>query len=113
MNFSPDESTIEIDVQRTDDCLRVSVLDQGVGIPRNELETIFDKFTQSSKTRSGAGGTGLGLAICEEILAAHEGSIWAENRPQDGASVTFEIPFEMKHAEASGNEDMAPMETGG
>jgi two-component system sensor kinase FixL len=113
VSFSPDESTIEIDIQRTDDCLRVSVLDQGVGIPRSELETIFDKFTQSSKTRSGAGGTGLGLAICEEILTAHEGSIWAENRPQDGAVLTFEVPFGMEHANASGNEDMAPVETNG
>ena len=59
--------------------LRLTLEDQGVGIPEAELETIFDKFVQSSKTKSGAGGTGLGLAICREIVLAHGGRIGARN----------------------------------
>ncbi len=73
--------------------LQLSVLDQGVGIPEAELDTIFDKFIQSSKTRTGAGGTGLGLAISKEIIEAHAGKIWADNNPQGGALFHFLIPL--------------------
>ncbi|MBU3915656.1 HAMP domain-containing histidine kinase, partial [bacterium] len=74
--------------------MHVSVRDQGVGIPEGELSFIFDKFTQSSKTKTGAGGTGLGLAICEEIIKAHSGEIWAENNPEGGATFNFVLPLE-------------------
>ncbi|MFO1242413.1 MAG: ATP-binding protein [Rickettsiales bacterium] len=65
--------------------------DQGVGIPDEELELIFDKFVQSKKTKTGAGGTGLGLAICKSIVEAHNGRIWAENTG-GGARFTVMIP---------------------
>ncbi len=78
--------------------LRVSVSDQGVGIPEDELELVFDRFTQSSLTKTGAGGTGLGLAICKEIIIAHQGKIWAENNPEGGASFSFELPYEAEIA---------------
>lgn len=68
------------------------VTDQGVGIPEGELEEVFDKFVQSSKTRSGAGGTGLGLSICREIVAQHQGRIWAEHVEGGGARVSFLLP---------------------
>jgi signal transduction histidine kinase len=69
--------------------LALTVQDEGSGIPEDELETIFDKFVQSSKTKSGAGGTGLGLSICRQIVQDHGGRIWAGNRPQGGAFITF------------------------
>ena len=94
VKFSPDRELIEIEIAQNDGWLTVSVCDNGVGIPEDELETVFDKFIQSSKTRTGAGGTGLGLAICREIINAHNGRIWAENRPQGGARFSFEIPTE-------------------
>jgi signal transduction histidine kinase len=72
--------------------LAVSVEDQGEGIPEPELESVFDKFVQSSHTKSGAGGTGLGLAICKEIVEAHGGTISARNLPDGGAAVSFVIP---------------------
>ncbi len=72
--------------------LRCSVGDEGPGIPENELETVFEKFTQSSSTKSGAGGTGLGLPICREIVKAHGGRIWAENREPKGALFSFVVP---------------------
>lgn len=72
--------------------LSLSVADQGVGIPDDELETIFDKFVQSSKTLTGAGGTGLGLAISKEIVEEHGGIIQAHNNPQGGAVFTFSLP---------------------
>ena len=72
--------------------VHVSVSDQGVGIPDGELEQIFDKFVQSSKTKTGSGGTGLGLSICKEIVCDHRGRIWAENNPQGGARVSILLP---------------------
>jgi signal transduction histidine kinase len=70
----------------------VSVIDQGVGIPEDEVDTIFDKFIQSSKTKTGAGGTGLGLAICKQIVEDHGGRIWVENRGEEEALFCFTIP---------------------
>ena len=78
------------------DSVVVSVRDQGQGVPENELGNVFDKFYQSSKTKTGAGGTGLGLAICQEIITAHKGRIWAENNPDIGANFLFEIPLSLE-----------------
>lgn len=73
--------------------LVTKVKDQGVGIPEAELNTVFDKFIQSSETDTGAGGTGLGLAICKEIIEGHKGIIWAENNTEEGSTVSFLLPF--------------------
>jgi signal transduction histidine kinase len=73
--------------------ISLTVSDEGIGIPEDELETVFDRFTQSSKTRTEAGGTGLGLAICKEIITGHGGCIHALNNPDGGARVTFIIPL--------------------
>jgi signal transduction histidine kinase len=70
-----------------------SIHDQGIGIPQDELESIFDKFVQSTKTKSNAGGTGLGLSICRQIMDAHHGKIWAENAKEGGACFHFWIPL--------------------
>jgi signal transduction histidine kinase len=72
--------------------LKFVLRDEGPGIPEQELDNIFDKFVQSSKTSTGAGGTGLGLAICKEITTAHNGKIWAENAPLGGAMFFVVIP---------------------
>ncbi len=76
--------------------LSVSIKDEGPGIPDDELSFIFDRFAQSSKTKTGAGGTGLGLAICHEIIKGHNGLIWAENNPENGATFSFLLPYEQE-----------------
>lgn len=73
--------------------IKVSIIDQGPGIPDEELDAIFEKFTQSSKTDTGAGGTGLGLAISKEIIEAHGGILWAENNSGKGAAFNFILPI--------------------
>ena len=93
IKFSPEGGTIDVSVCCVAGSVRVSVCDQGPGIPQDELEAVFDKFIQSSKTKTGAGGTGLGLAICLKIVTAHKGRIWAQNRPGGGAVFSFEIPL--------------------
>ncbi|MBN9696652.1 MAG: PAS domain S-box protein [Zoogloea sp.] len=71
----------------------ILVSDEGVGIPLAELNTVFDKFVQSSRTRTGAGGTGLGLAICKEIVVAHGGRISASNNAAGGADFSVVLPL--------------------
>ena len=95
IKFSPKGGIIDVAIFLLENSVKVSVSDQGPGIPQNELKTVFDKFVQSSKTKTGAGGTGLGLAICHEIIAAHKGRIWAENRLRGGAVFLFEIPLHL------------------
>lgn len=100
IKFSDDNSTIDITLDETlidfaedqHKAICFSVRDSGVGVPEDEIETIFEKFVQSSKTRTGAGGTGLGLAISKEIIDAHRGKIWAENNISKGAKFSFILP---------------------
>ena len=92
IKFSSAQGNITVAIARNSHLLRLSVQDVGVGIPEDELEAVFDKFVQSTKTKTGAGGTGLGLSICKEIITAHKGRIWAENNPEGGATFSFEIP---------------------
>lgn len=91
VKFSPQGGLVEIGIERGDGMLVFSLCDQGPGIPEGELETVFDKFVQSSKTQTGAGGTGLGLAICRQIVSGHDGRIWAENNPEKGARFQFQL----------------------
>ncbi len=92
---SGDQIHIEVLEERLTDggpALCCKITDGGPGIPDSELTAIFDKFVQSSKTKTGAGGTGLGLAICQMIIQAHGGRIWAENAKPKGAVFTFVLP---------------------
>ena len=97
IKFTPEGGTITIALHYDTQGAIVTVLDQGPGVPEAELEIIFDKFVQSSLTKTGAGGTGLGLAICHEIMASHHGRIWAENHPAGGAKFTFVLPMARTH----------------
>ena len=92
IKFSPKGGKISLRVTESAGALKVSVADQGVGIPDAELASIFEKFVQSSATSTSAGGTGLGLAICQEIINGHGGSIWAEHGASGGAVLVFELP---------------------
>jgi len=94
LKFSGPESQVMVSITHDDTLARVKVIDSGVGIPEDELEHIFSKFAQSSKTNSGAGGTGLGLAICREFVTLHGGQIFAANNPQGGATIHVEIPLQ-------------------
>ena len=73
--------------------IRVSVSDEGQGIPANELEKIFEPFEESSRTKTKAGGRGVSLAVCTEIIKAHKGRIWAENKKGGGSIFSFIIPL--------------------
>lgn len=74
--------------------VRVTVRDDGPGIREEEMEKLFNKFEQIGRPVGGAGykGTGLGLAISKRILELHQGQIWAESRPGEGAEFHFILP---------------------
>ena len=74
----------------------IEVIDSGIGIPDDELEHVFTKFVQSSKTNNGAGGTGLGLALCREFVALHNGEISAHNNSLGGTTIRINFPLEGK-----------------
>ncbi len=76
------------------DCVQVRIEDSGVGIDPRQLEKIFARFYQADATsRRPYAGVGLGLFICRQIIKAHNGRIWAENRPEGGSAFTFELPL--------------------
>ena len=101
IKYSPQNGVIEITPEIGNDFVKLSIRDHGVGVPENELVAVFDKFIQSSKTKTGAGGTGLGLSICHEIVCAHKGRIWAENSLDRGAIFSFEIPVNLQASSLS------------
>jgi len=90
IKFSPDDETVELLISvLLDGSVSVAVRDHGMGIPAGEEKSIFEMFTQSTKTYDGSGGTGLGLSIVREIIRLHEGDVYAENNEEGEAGATF------------------------
>ncbi len=99
IKFTPERKVIKIRFSKIDyqnqPAIQLSVEDRGIGIPKDELGCVFDKFIQSSKTKTNAGGTGLGLAICQNIIDLHKGKIWAESIEAGGTRVSFILPVRL------------------
>ena len=73
----------------------LSISDQGLGIPKQDLPLIFDRFSRVDRARSRAqGGTGLGLAIAKEIIKQHKGFIWAKSEYGKGSTFTIVLPYD-------------------
>ena len=87
--------TVRLEVCNHGETVRIAVADTGIGIPLEELDSIFDKFHQvgrSDTVQEVAKGTGLGLAICRQIVHHYGGSIWAESSLGGGSVFTVELP---------------------
>jgi signal transduction histidine kinase len=90
INYSK-EGNITIKFKKHDDKIEFSIKDEGIGIPIQELHSIFEAFAVSSKTKTPAGGRGVGLALVKKSLEAHNGIIWAESNGTKGSIFRFEI----------------------
>lgn len=95
LKYSPEGGKIQFNLHDKRDKIEVSVSDQGVGIPKENLTKIFDRFYRVDKARTRKlGGTGLGLAIAKEMVTAHGGDIWAKSEDGIGTTVYFTLPLE-------------------
>jgi len=110
IKFTPESKKIAVSFEESDimlgrreydnkmAALKVTVADEGIGIPPDQISSVFEKFKQSRKTRKGE-GTGLGLPICREIITAHGGKIWLENNKNVGGTLChFSIPYKQRKA---------------
>lgn len=95
IKYSPDGGVITIKLRQKKQQVILSIADQGLGIPREDLTKIFDRFYRVDKARSREqGGTGLGLAIAKEIVAEHHGKIWADSSEGKGSVFYISLPYE-------------------
>ncbi|MEH7096441.1 cell wall metabolism sensor histidine kinase WalK [Neobacillus vireti] len=95
LKYSPEGGQVTFSIKEKEDKIIVSVSDQGVGIPKENIGKIFDQFYRVDKARTRKlGGTGLGLAIAQEMVKAHGGSIWATSEEGKGTKISFSLPYE-------------------
>ena len=112
IKFSPDKGTISINARRVEsddieveDCFKkeldklsgeyvlISVADEGIGIEKEDMGRVFDKFVQIDNTLSReVGGSGLGLSIAKQIITEHKGAIWCDSVPDEGSTFSFVLP---------------------
>ncbi|MBQ0138052.1 MAG: cell wall metabolism sensor histidine kinase WalK [Kurthia sp.] len=96
MKYSPDGGNVRFGFTVHDNMLRVMISDDGMGIPKENVGRIFDRFYRVDRARARSmGGTGLGLAIAREMIEAHGGKIWAESEEGHGTTVFFTLPYEL------------------
>ncbi|EGX7427359.1 cell wall metabolism sensor histidine kinase WalK [Listeria monocytogenes] len=92
--YSPDGGRISFYLKKFEDEIEVSIADEGLGVPDEDLANVFDRFFRVDKARSREmGGTGLGLAIAREVIEAHGGRIWAERNKTKGTIIKFTLPY--------------------
>ena len=90
--YSEEGTRITVKARTSDGMIEVSVSDQGLGIPEEDLSNVFGKFYRGEQGRQKPGGTGLGLAISQAIVHNHDGWIWAESEIEHGSTFYFTLP---------------------
>jgi signal transduction histidine kinase len=93
IKYSPHGGTITLDMEDEDETVVVHVKDQGIGIPRDRQERLFQRFYRAhAETEHDYGGMGVGLFLAQEIVLAHRGKIWFSSEPGAGSSFSFRLP---------------------
>lgn len=94
IKFTPENGSIEINTKLQDQEVLVSVSDNGMGIPQNKIDTLFQiEHSKSTDGTNGEKGSGLGLLLCKDFIQNHGGRIWAKNNPGKGATFYFTVPI--------------------
>jgi two-component system phosphate regulon sensor histidine kinase PhoR len=92
IKYTPEKGTIKIQSQEHANFIEIAVIDNGIGIPRNELSRIFERFYTVDKGRSRElGGTGLGLSIVKHIIEAHGGKVFVKSQLEKGSEFSFTL----------------------
>lgn len=92
VKFTPHQKVIEVSVRALENRVQFDIADQGVGIPPQERDTIFQAFYQAATNGHYSKGAGLGLAICKGIVEAHGGKIWLGDKAEPGTLISFTLP---------------------
>ncbi|WP_052427501.1 HAMP domain-containing sensor histidine kinase [Neobacillus niacini] len=91
--YTPEGGTVEIKANRKEKLIYINVIDNGIGISKEHLPFIFQRFYRADDSRSRSqGGTGLGLSLCKWIVEVHEGTIEVRSKPDEGTSITVKLP---------------------
>ena len=99
MKYSPDGGNVRFGFTVHENMLKVMISDDGMGIPKENVTRIFDRFYRVDRARARSmGGTGLGLAIAREMIEAHGGKIWAESEEGVGTTIFFTLHYELDEA---------------
>lgn len=94
IRHTPQDGTVTVSLANEFSYAKISVSDTGVGIPKEDLPYVFERFYKADKARTRSkGGTGLGLAIARNIVEAHGGNIKVESVEKEGTSFTFYLPM--------------------
>jgi two-component system, OmpR family, sensor histidine kinase VicK len=94
LKYSPEGGKVTFTIDKLSSEIQIRIKDEGVGIPKESVNKIFDRFYRVDKARTRKlGGTGLGLAIAKEMVYAHGGDIWAQSIEGQGTTVFFTIPY--------------------
>lgn len=94
VKFSPKGSLVRVKITGTTDSVRIVVIDEGIGVPEQDRERIFDRFTQAISSDKKADGTGLGLNISKRIIEAHDGAIGFTNNTGPGCTFYVDLKRE-------------------
>ncbi|OGL39238.1 MAG: hypothetical protein A3C43_07765 [Candidatus Schekmanbacteria bacterium RIFCSPHIGHO2_02_FULL_38_11] len=93
IKYTPESGKVSVNAKPSGNFIEISVKDDGIGIPSNETDRIFERFYRVDKARSRElGGTGLGLSIVKHIVEAHGGKIWVESELNKGSRFIFTLP---------------------
>ncbi len=94
IKYSPRGGKVTCEVKEFKEYIEVIISDEGVGIPKTDINKVFERFYRVDKARSRKlGGTGLGLAIAKVVILAHNGEIWLESKENKGTMIHFTLPF--------------------
>ena len=97
IKFTPDGGSVKIIANSTEDMLQVDVIDNGIGISKENQEKLFQPFFQLGKFESRKyTGTGLGLSLVKKNVEIHGGKVWVESEPGKGSIFSFTIPLDIE-----------------
>ena len=92
IKFTPDNGSINIQAEKKEGNIVISIIDNGIGIPAEKLTAIFDIDKEKSEGTKGEKGNGLGLFFCQEFVKKNKGNIWVESEPGKGSVFYFTVP---------------------